>query len=97
MAVVKVGCREILATGEPISMIVFPNPNDGHFKVECTTTCDAPSTIQVMDVVGQVIFADVMHGQFEHDINLSDKPAGIYFVRFQSNEKTIVKKIEITH
>lgn len=96
-AVVKIGCKEFINAAGKINLNVFPNPSDGYFYAAISTDASTPSTIQVADLLGRVIFREVVNDCTEIAIDLRGNPSGIYFVSLQSNETRIVKKIEVTH
>ncbi|MGE3823111.1 MAG: choice-of-anchor Q domain-containing protein [Bacteroidia bacterium] len=60
---------------------IYPNPNNGKFTVVFNDdqTCETVIT----DIVGKIISASVLVGK-SHDFDLSDEPAGMYFMRINT-------------
>ena len=74
---------------------VYPNPNNGvvYFK----SNLQLPGNIDytLMDVQGKIVLKNSIENNFnvETKIQLSNIPAGIYLLRFESGDMTEVKKI----
>ncbi len=54
---------------------VFPNPNNGLFELEVTETVQ----LKIVSTVGEVLY-DEAHHQNDGPVNVTDFPAGTYFV-----------------
>lgn len=76
---------------------IYPNPStNGHVNVAIPMTSDNTINLSVVNMVGQEIFADVLSlkaGNNLYTLNLRDKENGIYFVKLQSSDNTISRKI----
>jgi hypothetical protein len=66
---------------DQIGIIIYPNPTNGKFTVLTGKT----NSVEVFNVLGEKIFNAIINGGTA-DINLSDIPKGIYFVRLTYNE-----------
>ncbi|HEX2898597.1 MAG TPA: T9SS type A sorting domain-containing protein, partial [Bacteroidia bacterium] len=77
----------------------FPNPNDGTFKVYVNTTEPTDVSVQIVDLVGKLVYEDkaLASTEFMRDVNLSSNASGIYFVRVKAAEVTRTIKIEVKH
>ena len=90
-----VGIEEI--TLNPIFSVV-PNPSNGNFTVNYKELDMASAEIQVVDVLGSVVYSSnsqlIGNGSIDFDLNLN---TGVYFVRINDGatvltERVIVKK-----
>ena len=75
---------------------VYPNPNNGNFYLETTSSLNENSTIAVYNMIGQqvnVIVNKTAVGLYQ--IDLSNEANGTYYVKLISAKNTIVKKIVI--
>lgn len=66
---------------------VFPNPNNGSFKLSLPTDL-AETTIQIYDGLGKIVEEKEIVNQQEVQFNLS-LTKGVYFVRFEKQNKII--------
>lgn len=76
------------------SFNIYPNPSNGTFTLQFTSTTSEPYTIQVYNVVGQMIYETEIlasSGMNKTEIQLPSVPNGNYFVKL-NNKNTIYKK-----
>ncbi len=77
------------------SMVVYPNPNNGTFSIDCSNI-EGDATYQLIDARGAVVETreiNVMNGatmNFNHNLR-----AGTYFVRIISGDKVYVGQIVV--
>ncbi len=71
-------------------MVIYPNPNNGSFTIELDHLEDA--AIKVYNIAGQLILQKSLL-QHITKIDLTVYRKGVYFVKIESNEKTMVRKI----
>jgi tyrosinase len=70
---------------------IAPNPNNGIFKIDLK---DIPEgIIHVSDLYGSTIFKFNFKDQNEFEINMQDKPKGIYIVKIISGNEMFTGKI----
>jgi hypothetical protein len=72
---------------------VYPNPSEGLFSIPIVTN-DQKVTINVFNNTSQLVLSntyEVINSRVQ--INLSNKPQGVYFVKVHSNNKNNVFKI----
>ncbi len=75
---------------------VYPNPNNGLFKMELPSSL--PSTplrqqnITICNVMGQVVYISTLNDQ-STEIDLSKQPNGIYFLKVENGEMEWNKKV----
>ncbi len=76
---------------------IYPNPsNNGKFNIQIPAIADQKINLAVINMVGQEIYGNVLHlksGNNLFNINLQDKDNGIYFIRLQSEDITLTRKI----
>jgi len=75
------------------SMSLYPNPSSGIFEVDFDRTGVRETVIRIVDTRGAVITEVKDNGQGSYRFDLTDKPAGIYFVKVQTDQATAVKKV----
>ena len=71
-------------------VLVYPNPNNGKFKVEIKNVTDGSAELYVYDDKGAMIYKNVFIGMA--DVDISNYPAGAYLLRIFSsdNEKSVI-------
>ena len=69
---------------------VYPNPNNGSFTINIKDIENA--TIEIYNISGQLILKEALLESIT-PINLKENPKGIYFVKVETDNKAIVKKI----
>ncbi|HLG41425.1 MAG TPA: T9SS type A sorting domain-containing protein, partial [Chitinophagaceae bacterium] len=79
----------VLSNTESIS--IFPNPSSSIFNVESSQKI---SQIEIYDVLGKIIYQSQPSSP-KFEIDLSDKPKGIYFVKIISDYKNYIQKVII--
>ena len=83
----------ITATINPLSfpsLTVYPNPSNGNFTV------DLPETTQlsVYNTLGELIVTENLP-KGKQALNLNNKPAGVYFLKTNSNGQQQVVKLVV--
>ena len=72
--------------------VVFPNPTNGLFHLSAQTSGSMiPEQLMIFNTMGQMI--QKIEAQPEMDIDLSNQPDGIYFVKLIAGNKTFINKI----
>lgn len=69
---------------------LFPNPNNGKFKIQISNETPNLQTIFIKNALGQII------SSFENpsnELHIDDITKGIYFISFIYSDKTITKKL----
>ena len=72
------------------SFIVIPNPNNGSFAIDVDNIENA--TIEIYNISGQLVLKEALSKNIT-PINLKEHQKGIYFVKVETNNKIIVRKI----
>ncbi|HET6990021.1 MAG TPA: T9SS type A sorting domain-containing protein, partial [Bacteroidia bacterium] len=76
---------------------VYPNPTNGIFTIRYPLWDETSkqASVAVYDFEGKLILQKTVHAGERIDVDLSDKPVGIYFVRFISPDG--VKSAKVIH
>jgi hypothetical protein len=78
---------------------LYPNPTNGEFKMDVTTDINEEMTIQVYDVLGNLVISEkhqVANGTSTLTTNLESYKTGMYFVRLiDSNASTVYSQTVI--
>jgi hypothetical protein len=65
--------------------VVFPNPSNGHFHIQCDQTISA---IRIMNILGELVYASEQEVQTNAvEIDLGSTSSGLYFYQLESNGK----------
>lgn len=70
---------------------IFPNPNNGIFKISLNDVSEG--NIQITDLFGFTIYKLDFKNQTEFEMNMQEKPKGIYIVKVTSGEQVFTSKI----
>jgi hypothetical protein len=78
---------------------LYPNPNKGNFKIAGFTNSNHAATIQILNAIGQVVYADTappVNNYIDKDINLSGKlSSGIYIFCYKTADFTWTRRLVI--
>jgi PKD repeat protein len=78
--------------GDHASLMVFPNPSSGEFRIGFTGT--GGCTVRVFDQRGKIIMeSDHRDAKANVAINLNSHPKGMYIIELITNERVIRQKI----
>ena len=85
------GSTEGLATITPFTELagpkvkIYPNPTSGSFTMEFTGLAETtPAYVEIYSIMGNKIISRTFSGTNSEVFNLSEKPAGLYFVKIAS-------------
>jgi hypothetical protein len=70
---------------------IFPNPTNGEFKVQSSKF--EVLRIEIFDVMGREVQSSETLNTKHETLNISYLPAGIYFVRIQTDKGVITRKV----
>ena len=94
MVAVIAGNDEIQTTLEDSQFRLWPNPTTGNFTIELVASAGLSSIqVDIYDNLGGKILTKELDGQLRHEFSLSDRPAGIYFIRVVSKSGVKTGKI----
>ncbi len=89
----------------PVSVNIYPNPNNGLFTLSINATANANYAVEVRNMPGQMIYSeklDGFSGDYSKQLDMKEHGGGVYFVslKTQDNEtsaralsRTLVKKV----
>jgi hypothetical protein len=76
---------------------VYPNPNNGEFKISGSLKLTSEVSIVITDLQGRVVLEDAVNGNvLDKSINLENVSKGIYLVKITSNSGSITEKISVS-
>ena len=81
-----------------LNFTIYPNPNNGFFKLSLDGTTSESYQIQISSVVGEVIYSETLKSSgsaIRKEIHLNDISKGLYFVSIVSEEGRIVKRFVV--
>jgi len=81
-------CTGINAIANANVLNLYPNPNNGLFNIELTTT----AKVEVINAVGQTLKAATLEAG-KHAIDIQNEASGIYFVKVITNNQQQMVKI----
>jgi len=73
---------------------IFPNPSQGFFTIQSETSIGR-GEIKVFNTLGEIIYQNNLSSNTT-ELDLSNQPNGVYFVKINSNENSITKRIIIS-
>lgn len=76
----------------PENISVFPNPSSNFFTVELESQPEDPIQIVIYDQIGNIVLKTIIQERITK-LDLSDKPAGIYFLKILVNNEFSIKKL----
>ncbi len=80
------------------SVMVFPNPSDGHFSLNLPDHVNPSCSVQVINTFGKIVYSSEVApgtGTRTVPVNLAGLPEGLYFVEFNSGYQIYFDKLII--
>ncbi len=71
------------------SVTIYPNPSNGVFNIEITNYELGITNMEVYNIMGEKVYESALHSA-QTELNLSDKPQGIYFYRVVTDKSALV-------
>ena len=80
-----------------VNIHIYPNPNNGLFKLTINDVKSGSPGIEIMNIYGQVLYRNVINDPtgFSESIDLTKFGKGLYFLRINDGNYTKVEKILI--
>jgi hypothetical protein len=73
------------------NLVLAPNPNNGFFILdlkELTT-----GSVQIIDLYGRIVYERKFKNQAQFEIDIQERPQGIYIVRVLTDKASLIRKI----
>lgn len=89
-------CVGISENNETVGIEVFPNPNNGQFKINLNAVDFTDATVTVMNALGQKVYEESnvnIIGSYSTNVDLSNNLQGVYFIVVSGNNKMITQKV----
>ncbi|UZR96797.1 MBG domain-containing protein [Chondrinema litorale] len=76
-------------------LLVYPNPSNGKFVIEITTSIESNALIQIFSIKGLMIYEHKILNKKDYifEIDLSDYPSGSYLLQYKENESIGIKRL----
>ncbi|MCK6607811.1 MAG: M12 family metallo-peptidase [Flavobacterium sp.] len=76
---------------------LYPNPNNGNFNIQFTSTSGNEIKVNIHDIRGREIYSKsyTNNGLFNENLQLSNVQSGVYLVTVQDGSRKEVKKIVV--
>lgn len=76
----------------------YPNPFTNQFRIEYSMLNNTPVSIKILNTLGQEVqlimeSTEVQAGTYHMEINASKLQPGVYFIKFDTNTKSILRKL----
>ncbi len=84
---------------ESSELKVYPNPNAGNFTVSFSIDETADVKVEIIDVLGKVVFQDELRsftGAYQRQFDFTAYSFGVYFLRVAAGQTIMTKKIVVT-
>lgn len=78
------------------NMDFYPNPNTGKFNLRFNLKDKGNTEVKVQNMEGKVIYSETLKdfsGTYDKEIDISQNPKGVYFVRIDQGKHSQLKKI----
>jgi Ig-like domain CHU_C associated/PKD domain/Secretion system C-terminal sorting domain len=92
---VPVNCLVGLNMPSNLTLAVYPNPNEGAFKVQFGGL-ESDAEVAVYNELGQVVFQKSLlglRGDFETTVDMGHPAAGVYLLKLKIGDATIAKRV----
>ncbi len=83
-----------LASNE-LQFRVYPNPASDHVRLDLSSMADSQTEVSVYAVNGQKMVSETVKAKSNIELDVRSYPAGIYFVKIVSGNKSAAKKIMV--
>ena len=89
-------CKSFVSDMGNNNLNVFPNPNNGNFKLRCEPNYYSIGEIQIINTFGQILFTKQVNFITNTiEINLPEIPTGLYILKLKNYDSLMTKKIII--
>ena len=88
-------CTGIAQNNTDLSTIIYPNPNQGNFKIELNSLIPQNISIVITNSLGIQVYSEndiTFNGKLLKTIDLNNVPSGVYFISILNAGKSVVQK-----
>ncbi|MBN2639899.1 MAG: lamin tail domain-containing protein [Bacteroidales bacterium] len=71
---------------------LYPNPNNGIFRINTNGIFNGDVKVRVIDVTGRVVYQQIFSSSSNISVNISNMSNNIYFITVEDQKHSIVKK-----
>lgn len=78
--------------------MIYPNPNNGSFKLQLSSNVEQEVSISVMSAVGRIIYNELnvqVNDNYETTINLGDAADGVYYLIIENENARRIEKVVV--
>ncbi len=76
-----------------IDFNIYPNPNNGNFKLTLNNNAELPESISIKDILGKEVKVINEPTKYEYDFEMKEFDQGLYIINVYYSDKTISKKV----
>ncbi|MFK7923755.1 MAG: T9SS type A sorting domain-containing protein, partial [Bacteroidia bacterium] len=90
----------LLEPTKDIEFTIYPNPNDGNFKIRYYLNTNTEIRIRILNNLGQIIWQQnrQLEAQLQEEaLQLSSLPSGSYFIVMQTPKQQWTKTLVVQH
>ncbi|MFH2144379.1 MAG: T9SS type A sorting domain-containing protein, partial [Bacteroidota bacterium] len=77
-----------------LSLSIYPNPGDGIFYISSVNYSNQEMQVIVFNMLGNTVYSATNYSG-EFSIDMSQQPAGIYYVNINADNKIFRKKVVV--
>jgi len=92
---IKVSSTGLENYADLVNVKIFPNPNNGQFKILFEGFVREKLTMEIIDNLGQVIHSEYLVSEHITNIDVSQYSEGIYMIRLKNDKLNILKRLII--
>jgi PKD repeat protein len=81
-----------------IGINIFPNPSNGKFSFDLTSSGSSTVNISILNSIGITVYTETgvnINGRYSKTIDMLKMPVGIYYIKVQGESGVAIKKIII--
>lgn len=78
--------------------LLYPNPNEGSFRLRFSPEDEGPIRIKVYNANGQIVYQEQLtdfDGTYDKEIDISDNAKGIYLLQITQNSRGMAKRVVV--
>jgi PKD domain/Secretion system C-terminal sorting domain len=97
-SVVTISCIVGIAEGADAQVRIFPNPNQGRFRVTASGLFADELQVQLIDLSGRTVYRQDLqdvHGTLDFELDIQALVKGVYFLNLDDGVQKIVRKVVI--